>query len=759
MFITIFMGYRARLGEFLMQKFVIVTFLLRSWGLPLYFFCISPIVHAHSDSEPPVDFVPGIPNGVEQNRAGYGWLNASSEAEADSLFRQECPRPDASGNVPICIPRNSVLETAYRLADNNLELAFTRMAQENAYEYLILQRAAISPGQPAWDSPTCLASNPKLAKMRDDLNVIKSKNGMELNAFIRELGTKIKAITDRPETSWTPDERTQLAEMKRQHLLAIKFRAVKESTRTDRMAQALLVDKQLGLAQNRSCGSVGIPRKCMSIKRNRDRIRQAFPSVFAGALNELEAFANDDQRRKWEQKEVTAELAGLVRCGTTPFSRFEKSIYQMMGHNGAPNPIPGAGTGSGTGTGYGCASTEQNTAAIARGQSIVATAFAKDDGYPKIVSQNSDGKGAYTLAREAAFDAVRGVGTPPGSPVDSRMKNAYDDFSQAARQMLHVQELTAANQMGNLCSRNSLKAIAQFQPQAIRQTILDQNEPGSREGLTRLMCKNGIMERFQANDQSLDCSGVSGDPSQANGMTVNRTNYNLPFSSNSNYKLKTLPDGSLEVSTKINYRFSYDPSIDPSSASYAGDANVPEAARKNEEQQKNDFKNNTSSWVSQSTAWYDSMTSKVSDPKVKFRIEQCLECPDSDTPRVSVSPCYRRVKPRNFDTDFPPLTPGGPSRFDKHRCWYKNGVNKSPNWQDAGNFTTTMPPRTIMHETGHNLGLPDEYTADYYPATPLGENGALSCNSTMASSNGSCHTLYARHLLQITRPSRVCPRP
>jgi len=712
---------------------------------PLFFF--SSPSYPHSESEPPVDVVPGVPNSVEQNRAGYGWLNASSEVEADSLFRQECPRPNASGNTTICFPSKSPLAAAYHLAANNIEAAFTRMAQENAFEYLYLQQAALSPGEKPWATPSCIADSQKIAVMKAEINSIKSKNEMELNTYLRELGTQMKAITDKPEASRTTDERIQLEELKRKNLMAVKLKAVKESFKPDRMAQAFLLDKQLALAQARTCPSPGIPRKCMSIRKNRDRMRQAFPSVFGGGLAELEAYANPEQRKNFEEKFVSATVAGAVFCGTTPYNRFEKSIYQMMGYNGAATPIPGAGTGVGTGVGAGCASSDQNNAAITRGKNTVDTAFRLDDGYPKIVSNN---KGAYSLARKAGFDATRGVGTP----VDPRMVNSYSAFTNAATSMNHVQEVSAANQVGLLCTRSNLKAIAQFQPQAIRQAVMDHNDPRSREGLTRLMCSKGLMERFQADDQTQDCSGVTGDANSAAGMTVNRTNYGFPFSNDSNYKLTKLPDGSLEVATKINYRFKYDPSVDPSSTSYAGDTNVPEAARKTEALQQAAFISSTTDWVSKATTWYNGMTGSVPDPRVKFKIETCAACGDTVKPKVAVSTCYRRGgAPATFATDFPGKT------WDAHKCWYKDGVKKYSNWQDAGNFTTSMADATIMHETGHNLSLADEYVADYYPAHPTAENGAVSCNSTMGSTRGSCHQLYARHLLEITRPARLCPKP
>ncbi|MBI2519845.1 MAG: hypothetical protein HYV97_05500 [Bdellovibrio sp.] len=712
---------------------------------------------AHTNS-PPVDVVAPIPGSVEENRAGYGWLNASSEVEADSLFRQECPRPTASGSMTFCIPRNSSLDAAYSLAGNNFEAAFTNLALDNAYEQMILQRAAVSPASNTWNLPSCIASSPRAQQMKTDIEAIKGMTVAQTNAHIRTLADQIKAITNINEASRTAEQKRNLEDLKRRHLMAIKLRATRQSFDSNRMAQAFLLDKQLGEAQKRECPpAVGIPRKCMSIRRNRDRMRLAFPSVFAGGLRESESFNNDTDRTFWEQKTFAANLEGLERCGTTPYTRFESSIYKLMGYNGAANPIPGAGTGPGSGSGSGCAVSDQDAAAIEQGKKTVDAAFTGDQGYPLIVTANDanrDGNadGAYTFAHMTGRSAT--------AATNPRMANAFSALSQAATDMKNVQEMNAAVSMTTFCQdRRNLADIARLQPQAVRQAVLDQNNDRSREALTRLMCQKGIMSQFQADDQTLDCApGVTGDPASSEGMKVKRVNYGFPFQSSSNYTIKTLPNGTLEVATKINYVFNFDPSISPGSPGYLGNAAVPEANRKTRAQQEAEFNANTTAWTQKSTAFLNSAAGAVADPKVTFKIEKCIGCTNTTPPVVNVSECYYRVMPSSFPTDFPG------SAWDPHRCWYKmqGGVptRMYGDWQDAGGFTTAMNDHTIMHETGHNLGLADEYVADYYPAHPVGEDGATGCNnSTMAGNTAACNVLYRRHLLEMVRPARVCPRP
>ena len=715
--------------------------------------------NAHT-TRPPTSVVGGIPTagGVEPNRAGYGWLNASSEVEADSLFRQECPKPNASGNVSICIPTDSSLLQLYNLAGHNIEAAFTTLAMDNAYEQMILQRAAVNPTGNTWELPNCISSSPRAQQMKADVEDLKGTTSVQLEsriAFYNNQISTLNAVTPR-----SPDQENQLAQFKRKREMAIKLRATRESFNSNRMAEAFLLDKQLAEAQKRQCPpAMGIPRKCMSIRRNRDRMRLAFPSVFAGGLAEQESNKNDADRKFWEEKTFAANLEGLARCGTTPYNRFESSIYKLMGYNGAQNPIPGKGTGPGSGTGS-CATSDQDAAAIEQGQKTVTAAFTADMGYTTIVTNNdndNDGNpdGAYTFAQQ--------VGSTASAASDPRMAAAFNNLTQATNEMKRVQEMNAAVAMTTFCQdRPNAAAIARLQPQAMRQAVLDQNNDRSREALTRLMCQKGLMAPFQADDQTLDCAGVTGDPGSGSGMTINRENYGFPFQSSSNYKIKRLADGTLEVSTKINYRFEYDPSIDPSSPSYLGNASVPTANRKGSGQQKSEFDTNTAHWVQKATEFMGS--GAPADPKMAFKIEKCTGCANNVEPRVEVSECYNREKPASFDADFPPLTPGT-SRWDPHKCWYKpSGTPPVPtrmygDWQDAGGFTTTMDDATITHETGHNLGLADEYIADYYPAHPVGENGATGCNnSTMGGNTAACNVMYRRHFLEMILPARVCPK-
>ena len=185
-----------------------------------------------------------------------------------------------------------------------------------------------------------------------------------------------------------------------------------------------------------------------------------------------------------------------------------------------------------------------------------------------------------------------------------------------------------------LPGRRNLADISRLQPRAVRQAVLDQNNDRSREALTRMMCKKGIMSQFQTNDQTLDCTapGVTGDPAGSGGMTINRVNYGFPYVNDSNYTLKTLDGGRTEISTKINYRFQYDPSIDPGSASYLGNDSVPVANRKGSGQQQTEFNTNTAAWAQASTNFFNDAANRIKDPKVTFKIEKkCpTTCADTD---------------------------------------------------------------------------------------------------------------------------------
>jgi len=725
---------------------------------------------AHSDSNPPVDVMPGISNGVSQNRAGYGFLNSSSEADADALFSQECPRPDGAGNVTACIPPNTPLLAAYNLADRNLEAAFTNLAKEKAYEYQLVQRAALDPAAALPGQPACIANNPGLDNMRADLNDMKGKTDAQLNEHIRILGTVIRNLSAIAPASRTAEQLNRLEENKRKHLMAVKLRSMRAANDNNRMAQAMLLDRQLESAQGRTCAfnDDNSKRKCMSIRKNRDRIRSGFPTVFGASLSEIDGFtgnkeeirnaiANADEKRL-EASMYTAIGTPIVRCSTYPRNRFETSINLLIGYNGTPDPVPAAGSGAASG----CTPSSQDQAALIRGRTTIGDAFSTDDGYPNIVSNDLNAgrpKGKFSDAFKAGTDSLA---NPLDTASDSRMARAMGDFNTAATEMKTLQFLNTSSNIAVLCGDMNLSKLANKFPQVIRQTVLDQNNPGSRDALHRLLCQKGIMRDFQRDDQTLDCRGVSGVPNVDPGMTVRRTKFGFPFANDMNYSITQKPDGSYEVGSKINYVFRYDPTIDPSNTAtglegYRGDPHVPVTERKTKAQQQADFEAKTAQWVARSTTFFNQMSAGVSNPRVTFKIERCTGCPDTTTPRIQVAPCYRRVAPDNFATLYPGQT------FEPYRCYYNNGSRNVTDWQDAGGFTTNMDDSTIMHETGHNLGLSDEYVADYYPAHPTGEDGnsinesgGVNCNSTMANNHVACHNLYPRHLLEIVRPARAC---
>jgi len=741
----------------------LMLMLLFKWSLPRYnlatfFLCFiltSISARAHVDVDPPVDFVPKIRGVVDNNRAGYGWLNSSSEADAEALFSRECPRNSARALTGACIPNNSDLLTAYDLAGHNLEAAMTSMVQERAFEYTALQMisSGASIGTPAL--PECLRNNPRMLALASQMEGMRTTSNANLEKNLKTWSKQIKNLEGT--SPRTAAQNASLTELRSNRLMAMKVRAMRASFEPQRMSQALMLDHQLKNRERALCGGSGSdPMQCMSIRNNRDRIRLAFPVLFPGGVYEEQQQLGPIARKSWEERYFTsAGGSHNDACGRSAYNRLERSIARMIGLVGAPNPIPGAGSGSGTSTGPSgsCSADRQTEAEITRGEGTLTTHYSSNQGYPNLVSANAGTGGRPKgLWNQAVADAALGSGAPNYDP---RLVAANADLTARIDDVKAVHRTTLTRSLSNICSNANFNDLARNFPQAVRQTVLDNNEPQSRDALLRVLCKTGQMARFQAYDQTQSCSGVTGAAdNRPAGMTVNRTKNGFPFANDMNYNLVREADGSYTVKTKINYIFRYDQTVDPGSPNYSGDTNVPASARKTQAQQQAEFNTNTQGWVTRATEFYKKAGKSVTDPKVNFRIEVCSGCSASTKPAVKVGACYRRgAPPTNFATLFPGQT------WDGTRCWYKNGVRQFGDWQDAGNFTLGTSDDTIMHETGHNMGLSDEYAADYYPAHALGEDGAMGCNSTMASSHAACHRIYPRHLLEITRPARVCPRP
>ncbi|MBI2521018.1 MAG: hypothetical protein HYV97_11390 [Bdellovibrio sp.] len=711
----------------------------------------APPVEAHANRNRPVYQVPGISGAVEQNRAGYGWLNTSSESEAEALFLEECPRPNQTPAAP-CVRRDSELGAALSLASGNLETAFEEILKRRIYEYSALQLSALGKNVPAL--PDCLANDPKMAAERAQINNLKTTDNADLSGQISELVGEIAKLKKKRNLS--AGERAELARKQEQLELRVKLRAVRQSHNNKRMSEALLLERQLKDREAEYCGDDPQSGYCLSIRSNRDRVRLAFPSVFAGGVAE-ELALSEDQRARWDmRKGLATDMHRTDACGKVPLQQFERELSRMVGLMGAPNPLPAhrgpAGAPSRPNT-HACPLTDdQQELQIRRGNNVLATINSDDSGYPELVTPNDDNEDGRP---DGIFNQAWGNALldREDENYDPRMAEAYGKMEKAAEKMKDVFAYEVTRGMAGLCGPHlrGVKGLAEKYPQALRQTVLDMNKGGAQDALKMLLCQKGLMGRFQAYSQSHSCNGVSGDINSAEGVHVERQSVGFPYVSDVNYDVTKSADGTLKIKSKINYVFKYDSSIDPTSGDYAGNNKIPAALRANKAQQESKFNTKVTNWLRDANKFYDDAAKKeLPQPKIKFELVQCSDCENDYKPTVNVATCYRAEEPESFSTDFPDET------FDAHSCRH---VNPYGNWEDAGNYTLGTSNPTIMHETGHVLGLADEYDADYYPAHALGEDGSVSCNSTMASNDGvDCHKIYPRHLLEMIRPTRICPK-
>jgi len=719
----------------------------------------SPPVLAHTNRHRPVDYVRGVKGISEQNRAGYGTLGETSEAEAESVFLHVCPRDNVGNVIYPCVNQNSELGRALELASGNIETAFTTIFQRRLYEYLSMQRVGL--GLEPLDLPGCLANDEEAKKEQRFLKTLKGKYRYEIDNLISEAQKELRKLRRIKEPN--DAQKQALANKKWEASILTKQRAVHASQTPERLGEAMLLDRQLKNREEQYCGSDPGGQYCLSIRSNRDRIRMAFPVIFPGGLDE-EKSQPVDGRRRWETKRSMAiDTHNLDKCGNTPVEQMENAMARMIGLIGAPKPMVAppplaaapAGVSPVAGKNRACPETDgQQELAIKRGQKVLNEAYGDDHGYPLLVTSsdddgNNEPDGAFNRANYIA-DTTEIFANDPVS--DSRMVEAREALNGGIKDAKDVYRVEVLQQAGRICgaSPNELKGLQDKYPTVFKQAVLDMDsESKSREATLTFLCKKNLLNRYQKYNPTFSCEGVTGSVDGADGMKVERQSVGFPFASGINYNLKKLPNNKTKITSKINYKFVYDPSIDPSHGDYKGNGRIPANLRHNRAAQERRFNTKVAQWITKMNAFYKKTADKVKDPSVVFDIQRCQDCDDDYEPTINVSECYRREEPSSFSVDHP-----GES-FESSQC---GSVRDYGNWQNAGNYTADTDDATIMHETGHALGLADEYTADYYPAHALGEDGNLSCNSTMASTRGNCHKIYPRHLKEIIRPSLICPK-
>ncbi|WP_127715997.1 hypothetical protein [Halobacteriovorax sp. HLS] len=314
---------------------------------------------------------------------------------------------------------------------------------------------------------------------------------------------------------------------------------------------------------------------------------------------------------------------------------------------------------------------------------------------------------AFEAAKYGEYDSEAGKIVPP----QGDLKEALSSIKSSASSIIDEYNKHTEVEAELLCSNGKKAALTTTElssryPQVLRQLLLDLS-PVEFSQAKKLMCKKSLNELVQ-DTQMNSCEGVSGSFSSKDGVRINRFQSSFPFGGNKNYSVRK--DGAgVVVSSTINFNFIYDPS-----------------AQETKEEQQALFNKKIIEWQEQTNKYFNNLSSNMK-PNVKF---EYIAGTGSEQPIVNVSKCYNRELPDEL----------------KYRC---DTVNQSGigNWQDAGNFTFDLDNRTLAHEMGHQLGLSDEYTADFYPINSLGEDDSIMNTGTK---------IYPRHIRSIIQPAFNC---
>ena len=162
-------------------------------------FLLACQVWAHnpgSDSARGVMAELAIVNGPDMNRAGYGWLNSSSEVGAETFFHDLCPqRGGGTFSAALCAQQQDLVASGLgnSLAWPAIESSFMLMTQAKIYEHAIMEAAAM--GKPIPNVPSCLTGSTQATAMKAFVDANKDKDESDLVGEIQTLGTALKNKT------------------------------------------------------------------------------------------------------------------------------------------------------------------------------------------------------------------------------------------------------------------------------------------------------------------------------------------------------------------------------------------------------------------------------------------------------------------------------------------------------------------------------------------------------------------------------------
>lgn|GEM_PF-5455009 len=754
-----------------MLKLFIVTLLVQN--------LIMIQVWGHNPNDRSVVSMQPVNRGPDANRAGYGWLNSTSEVAAETFFHDLCPQRGGGTMVGACASALQLQDARLgnSLAYPAIESAFVLLAKEKSYEHLAMQAAAM--GQPIPPLPTCLAGSESAKKINKFITDNKDKSTTDLGTEIDNLGTSPVSPINRAKVD-----------------MLTKLRAVKGSFSPNRVAQALLLDKSLKANQQTMCASATDDDQlaCINIKGARDRIRRAFPLIFSLGTSMA------DDPIVGDEGAFDGLLPDKDACGRSPKHQLERSIYHLMGAFESPaniNPLASncaeittLTTQSSVLESTACRGIESNDMRrlLCRGAGQVRTNLSNRRGYSQVVSFSGRSPGLWDRSL-AALNAVNGTGPAvvpaPSATQSARLLVAGGAFNSAmdALKVKHGRDINLS--LKRLCdnSHANLRWLTNLHPQAVQQAILDLPSAAAQQSVKMMMCAmpkpdRPYLEKFQKYNQSFSCRGVT---TNADGSTtVKRKSWGWPFAGSVNYNIVTAPDGVQEVQVPVKFTPVCDNYLAGLPVSTGTGANIgqnlPAGDRtrlmglsdsnkngvidvdefnyfqltgmncKAQQTFANNRINGPSGWVTSSNQRWSSQASTVNPPlkpNVRVKILRCCTsgCPNicpAGAKEINVSACY------NADSN------------------NSNCNQVTSNREAEENYSFAQNNNTTWHEMGHAMGLQDEYRDPDYPAHALGETGSNSptgCGSTMGSqtnwSNGSCEQLHRRHYLEIVRPAKL----
>jgi|GEM_PF-6413990 len=310
------------------------------------------------------------------------------------------------------------------------------------------------------------------------------------------------------------------------------------------------------------------------------------------------------------------------------------------------------------------------------------------------------------------------TGTNPRGPsgiirdIMARLNNSEGSALRQSLDEIRTDQMYQGRGTASTICTTPLNELISENPQSVRQMLIDARERSveERDALRAALCRYPEFRTLKSRHclTKYDVQTRT-DPTDGENYQVVRGNNmsDYPFSGDVNYRFRTYRDGS-HTRAKIKLRLNM--VVQPGSTLTAAQLQT---------------------WQTQAQTFFNNEASRL----------------------------HRRVDFEFNFTQGPAVTDGINVNF--HQCWCStcsaslpapNSVPPARNacvpgrmsQADSGNFPATVDMATIQHEIGHGLGLPDEYSADYYNFNTIGEPDSL------MNTNGR---LYSRHFNRMLHPN------